>query len=128
MYSFLKKCRICSLTGLEKYLSLGTMPLANNLVDQKSMQLDLFFPLEVFFCKKCFLSQLSVVVDPKILFSNYAYRTSVSATFRKHFYKLSEAVKTFFPDTKNCLVLDIASNDGCLLEEFKKGARWNLKH
>ncbi len=120
MFTFVQKCRICNFSGLQKYLSLGAMPLANNLVEKNSAQSDLFFPLEVMFCKNCFLSQLSVVVDPNVLFSNYSYRTSISTTFKKHFEEMGNVVLSFFPDPKNCLVLDIASNDGCLLQEFKK--------
>ncbi|MDO8633872.1 MAG: class I SAM-dependent methyltransferase [archaeon] len=120
MFFFVEKCRICGSKDLKKYLNLGQMPLANNLVDVKSNKSDLFFPLEVLFCKKCFLSQLSAVVEPETLFSNYSYRTSISDTFIKHFSAFSLEVQKIFPDTKNCLVLDIASNDGCLLQEFKK--------
>ena len=120
MFSFLKKCRICSSDELKTYLSLGSMPLANNLVEPQSQEQDLFFPLEVCLCNKCFLSQLTVIVKPEILFSNYYYMTSVSATFKQHFQELGKVAKSFFPDTKNPLVLDIASNDGCLLLEFKK--------
>lgn len=120
MFSFVQKCRICGKKQLEKYLNLGQLPLANNLVEANESKNDNFFPLEVLFCKNCFLSQLSIVVEPEILFSNYSYRTSISSTFRKHFAQMSKEVKKFFPDTKNCMVVDIASNDGCLLQEFKK--------
>lgn len=120
MFFKLEKCRICNSTELEKYLSLGSLPLANNLVELNKTENDLFFPLEVMLCKKCFLSQLSIVVKPEILFSDYAYRTSVSSTFQKHFASMAEDVKKIFPHTKNSLVIDIASNDGCMLQEFKK--------
>jgi SAM-dependent methyltransferase len=116
----LKECRICASKNLEKYLDLGSLPLANNLVDSNKEENDLFFPLEVLLCKKCFLSQLSIVVDPKLLFSDYAYRTSISTTFREHFREMAEYIKEFFPHTKNSLVVDIASNDGCMLQQFKK--------
>ena len=120
MFKFIQKCRICNSSDFHKYLSLGALPLANNLCQKDSQSNDFFFPLEVMFCNKCFLSQLSVVVDPEVLFSDYSYRTSISLTFKKHFEEMSNVVMEFFPDTKNCLVLIIASNDGCLLQEFKK--------
>ncbi len=122
MFLFFKliECRACGSKELEKYLSLGSLPLANNLVELNKTENDLFFPLEVVLCKKCFLSQLSIVVKPEILFSDYAYRTSVSSTFQKHFASMAEDVKKIFPHTKNSLVVDIASNDGCMLKEFKK--------
>ncbi len=115
-----KECRICNSTNLKKYLDLGEMPLANALVDLSSKEKDLFFPLQLLFCKNCFLTQLSVVVNPEILFSNYPYQTSISSTFQKHFFEMSKEVAKLFPKKNECLVLDIASNDGCLLEQFKK--------
>jgi len=120
LYFKLEECRICGSKELEKYLSLGSIPLANNLVETDKTDSDLFFPLEVLFCKKCFLSQLSVVVDPKVLFSDYTYRTSISSTFRNHFASMAEDVKKIFPETENSLIVDIASNDGCMLQQFKK--------
>lgn len=120
MFFKVEECRICGSKELEKYLSLGSIPLANNLVEVDKTDSDLFFPLEVLFCKKCFLSQLSIVVDPELLFSDYAYRTSISSTFQKHFASMAEDVKKIFPETQNSLVVDIASNDGCMLQQFKK--------
>ncbi|MFH1588826.1 MAG: class I SAM-dependent methyltransferase [Candidatus Diapherotrites archaeon] len=120
MFFELKQCRVCGSADLEKYISLGTLPLANNLVDSGKTTSDLFFPLEVLYCKKCSLSQLGVVVDPEVMFSDYAYRTSISVTFQKHFAEMAEKVKEFFPNTKECFVVDIASNDGCMLQQFKK--------
>ncbi len=120
MYFKVKECRVCGSKELEKYLSLGSIPLANNLVKADKTDSDLFFPLEVLLCKKCFLSQLSVVIDPKLLFSDYAYRTSISSTFQKHFALMAKFIEKNFPHTKNSLVIDIASNDGCMLQQFKK--------
>ncbi len=120
MFYTVKKCRICGSTDLKKYLNLGALPLANNLVPLDIEGIDPFFPLEVQLCNKCKLSQLTVVVDPKILFSEYAYFTSVSTTFQKHFAEMALVVEKYFQKTEDCLVADIASNDGCLLEQFKK--------
>jgi hypothetical protein len=114
-----KECRICKSRRLAKYLDLGKMPLANAVLCSKN-QKELFFPLEVLFCRDCFLSQLSVVVDPKLMFSNYVYRSSISRTFQKHCSGLAEEALAYFPGEENPLAVDIASNDGCLLQEFKK--------
>ncbi len=119
-FSVPKKCRICDSENMEKYLDLGKMPLANNLVPMDREQQDPLFSLEVQLCHGCFLSQLTVVVKPEILFSEYAYRTSISSTFQKHFEELAEQMKGLFPETGKTLVADIGSNDGCLLEQFKK--------
>ena len=120
MFSAVKKCRICNSTELKKYLNLGALPLANSLVPLDKETRDLFFPLEVQLCNKCKLSQLTVVVRPEIMFSEYSYRASISTTFQKHFEELAKQLRQVFPETEKRLVLDIGSNDGCLLEQFRK--------
>ena len=112
-----KKCRICNSSNLISYFDFRNMPLANEL-KLSSTDFQNKFPLEVMLCKDCFLSQLSIVVDPKFLFANYAYHSSISRTFSDHCYAMGMKVFELFGRKVKCL--DIASNDGCLLQEFKK--------
>ena len=120
IYKKIKKCRICNSESLVKYLDLGNTPLANSLIEIKDKdKKELKFPLEVLYCKNCSLSQLSIVVDPKILFSEYVYRSSISRTFQEHCAEMAEKTAKLI-DGSNNLVVDIASNDGCLLQQFKK--------
>ncbi|MFH2020858.1 MAG: class I SAM-dependent methyltransferase [archaeon] len=116
-FSWRKNCRICNNPDLIKYFDFGDMPLANAFKkpDQKE---ELFFPQQMLFCPKCANSQLSVVVDPKIMFSNYLYFSSVSKTFQKHCETMANHFTNLFTEKIKCL--DIASNDGCLLKEFQK--------
>lgn len=121
MYKKISSCRICGSKKIQKYLDLGKMPLANSLIrPEKTGRKELVFPLEVLFCPECALSQLSVVVDPKALFSDYVYRSSVSKTFRNHCREMAADFKKIIGRKKERpFVLDIASNDGCLLREFR---------
>ena len=120
MYKKLLSCRICGSKKLSKYLNLGEMPLANSLIrPEKKDQKEPVFPLEVLFCENCSLSQLSIVVDPKILFWGYVYRSSISKTFQNHCRQMAVDLKKILKQD-NPFILDIASNDGCLLKEFKK--------
>lgn len=120
VYKKIKKCRICSSTKIVKYLDLGKTPLANSLINVKDKhKKELRFPLEVLYCKNCSLSQLSIVVNPKILFSKYVYRSSISKTFQEHCAQMADKVMDIGGDAKDKLVVDIASNDGCLLQQFK---------
>jgi len=112
-------CRICKSPNLKKYLDLGSVPPCNNLVDSPMFKSE-SYPIQVLFCEDCYLSQLSVVVDPKILYSNYLYHSSVSETFKKHCYDMAVKLKSEFKTVDYPLVIDIASNDGCLLKEFRK--------
>ena len=98
------------------------MPLANSLLEEKDKNKpELKFPLEVMYCKDCSLSQLSIVVNPKVLFLKYFYRSSISKTFQQHCAQMAgqafEMTNSYA--NKNNLAVDIASNDGCLLKEFK---------
>lgn len=121
-YKTVTNCRVCKSTNLTKYIDLGSQPLPNNLLEIPSESKT--YPLAVLFCNECFLSQLSVVVDPKIMFSEYSYHSSVSKTFQEHCYELALDCKKF--KFEHPLVIDIASNDGCLLEQFKKAGYQRL--
>lgn len=113
-------CRVCGSDDMVRYLDLGMLPLANNLaptaVDARQMQR---FPMQVQYCTDCSLSQLSVVVDPKEMFSHYTYRSSINKGYIKHCRKMAQSVGEVMGLGKADLVVDIAGNDGALLAEFK---------
>ncbi|MBI2541518.1 class I SAM-dependent methyltransferase [Candidatus Woesearchaeota archaeon] len=121
IYKRIAKCRICGNKNLVKYLNLGKTPLANRLLGpQDTDKQEEKFPLEVMYCKNCSLSQLSILVSPRVLFSYYPYRSSISSAFRKHCAEMSNKISGTLKTKPNGLIVDIASNDGCLLQEFKK--------
>ena len=116
----LEQCRICSSKYLQTYLDLGITPLANKLVKPEELNKEeQIFPLNVKLCKNCFNSQLGNVVNPKILFTEYPYRSSISQPFIEHCKSMAKTVNEKYQLNKDDLVIDIASNDGCLLEAFK---------
>ncbi len=120
IYRNVKKCRICSAKNMVKYLDLGKMPLTNLLVEPKNKNKpELKFPLDILYCKNCSLSQLSIVVNPEILFSKYVYRSSIPKTFQDHCAQIADKASEIVNPGRNKLVIDIASNDGCLLYQFK---------
>lgn len=77
-------------------------------------------PLEVMLCGRCGHAQLKHVVDPRRLFSNYAYASGTSAVFREHFAMYAESVIARQELKPNALVVEIGSNDGTLLKEFQQ--------
>lgn len=118
----LNMCRVCGGLNLTSYLNLGETPLANQLLSSRDTKED-SFPLNVLLCKDCYLSQLSIVVKPETLFKHYVYRSSISKSFEEHCKELANELNSSFLSS-NYLVVDIASNDGCLLKQFKeKGNR-----
>jgi len=117
----LESCRICKNKKLETILDLGEMPLANAFLDKNQLdQKEIFYPLRVVWCESCGLLLIDEVVPPEILFRNYIYVSGTSEALRKHFEGLAtEAVNNFKLNSES-LVVDIGSNDGTLLKEFKK--------
>jgi len=115
------KCRICDNEHLQKFLSLGKTPLANNFITEQQLhQQEETFPLELCFCDTCKLVQLSYVVPPEKMFKNYVYVSSTTKTFQIHFAKMAEDLTREFGLDGNSLVVDIGSNDGLLLKCFQK--------
>ncbi|MEN4006855.1 MAG: class I SAM-dependent methyltransferase [Methanobacteriaceae archaeon] len=113
-------CRACGNTELKNILSLGDMPLANALVPAEEIDMgERRYPLELVFCQKCSLVQITETVDPKILFGKYLYFSSYSETMLKHSKMLVDKLVKQEGLSKNNLVVEIASNDGYLLQFFK---------
>lgn len=110
----LVECLCCGASVLVSYLNLGIQPLANS---YHKNDIDVsFFPLCVNVCTSCFHNQLSLSVDPNLMFRNYLYVSGTTQTFRNHCRDLAEdAVRRYRPNR----VLDIAANDGTLLSYFK---------
>ena len=108
------RCRICREKDLTTVLDLGSTPLANSYLDRPTDP-EKSFPLQLLFCNHCALVQLSHVVDPNIMFRDYAYRSSASETMSRHFQELAEYVYSNYLKSSKDLVVEIGSNDGILL-------------
>ncbi len=121
-YRLEQKCRICSGKNLKIILDLGEQPPANSFIDQNELNFtESKFPLRLFWCKDCYLVQLLDIVDKEYLFKNYFYMTSASKPIVDHFKKYAQEVYEEFLEGKNDpFVVEIGSNDGSLLSEFKK--------
>lgn len=103
------------------FLSLGEMPLANSfLTDPSEFHAERRFPLEIYFCEGCTLVQLLDVIDPEVLFSNYVYVSGTSETTRAHYRRYAATVIELLGLGTADLVVEVASNDGSLLEEFRR--------
>jgi len=115
------KCKICDNQNLQKFLSLGETPLANNFLREDDLpKSEKTFPLDVYFCPNCKLVQLGYVVPPEMMFTNYFYVSSTSNTFQLHFSKMAEELTNMLKLDGNSLAVDIGSNDGVLLKGFQK--------
>ena len=114
-------CRSCGATGLEPVLSLGRTPLANSLrtADQLG-QPEARFPLDLVFCPGGTLVQITESVPPETLFSDYVYFSSFSDAMLRHARELVREVMARRTLGAKHLVVEVASNDGYLLQYYKE--------
>ena len=115
-----KNCRFCNSNLNVVFIDLGMSPLSNGFLDEKKLDdKEEKFPLKAFVCENCFLVQLQEWQSPSKIFSKYAYFSSYSDTWLNHAEKYTEKmIKRFNLDGKK-FVVEIASNDGYLLQYFK---------
>jgi SAM-dependent methyltransferase len=113
-------CRLCQSKDLELLFSLEPTPPAEWYFrgeDRKATSIS--FPLDLFMCKSCSHVQLLDVLDPNSLFSDYFYESVTSPGLAQHFRKYASVVSTRVSIMPGDLVVDIGSNDGLLLKEFR---------
>ena len=115
-------CRSCGHSELELIISFGYTPLADNLLTKEQLaQPEYTAPLDLAFCPRCGLVQITESVPPEILFcQDYPYFSSVSPSLLKHFGDSAQAIIESRRLDSNSLVIEAASNDGYLLKNFVK--------
>ncbi|MDW8344337.1 MAG: class I SAM-dependent methyltransferase [Verrucomicrobiae bacterium] len=114
-------CRACGASPLKIFLSLGRTPLANSLLTADQLrQPEPTYPLEVAFCPECSLVQITETVPPEILFRDYVYFSSVSDTVVANARAMVADLLATQPLSSNSLVIEVASNDGYLLQFFQQ--------
>lgn len=114
------QCRICSSTKFKDFCNLNSTPLANSYQISKSLSLSSKkYKLNAICCQKCRLVQLDIVTRPKNIFSEYSYFSSYSKHWLIHCKHLFKTIEKNISLGKNDLIVEIASNDGYLLKNFK---------
>lgn len=113
-------CRFCGKELRYTVVDLGMHPLCQNHVSPAQLnQMEPFYPLHAYVCEHCFLVQLEEFVAPANIFANeYAYFSSYSDSWVEHARRYSDMVCERFVIGKQSLVMEIASNDGYLLQHF----------
>jgi SAM-dependent methyltransferase len=119
--SFSLKCRSCGSTAAAHILDLGIQPLANNLLTPADLaKPEPKFPLRLAVCKSCWMLQITDLVPPVELFSEYLYFSSFSDLMLRHSREACEGYLKEFGLNGQSLVVEVASNDGYLLQNFVK--------
>jgi len=117
------KCRFCYTPLKHLFVSLDSSTLSNSYLRKEDLhKMEPSYPLEAYVCDKCFLVQLDEFESPENIFTDYAYLSSYSDTWLKHVEDYAYKMMNIFGIDSKSFVIEIASNDGCLLQYFvKKG-------
>ena len=94
----LKNCRMCESPDLYEFLDLGFSPPADGILNKEEIKHpETFFPLKVAQCQSCGLTQLTYVVNPKILYDEkYSYESSITETGKKHYFDMADSICSKF--------------------------------
>ncbi len=121
----MKKCLICG-SEIEPFISYGKMPIANGFLNKENFSNEYFFDMKVAHCKECSMVQLTETPDRELMFNeNYAFFSGTSKAMSIHFEKFANEIKKIISDVDDPLVVEIGSNDGIMLQNFKN---WNIRH
>jgi hypothetical protein len=112
-------CRFCGAKLEHTFVDLGMSPLCESyLAPEHLNQMEPFYPLHVQVCGNCFLVQLEAYVTPEHIFSDYAYFSSYSDSWLAHAKRYTELMVERFGISEKSFVVELASNDGYLLQYF----------
>jgi C-methyltransferase-like protein/putative zinc binding protein/methyltransferase family protein len=112
-------CRFCAAPLGHVLIDLGMSPLCESYLAADQVNgMEPFYPLHVYVCERCFLVQLEEYVAPAHIFTEYAYFSSYSTSWREHARRYTEAMRARFGIGGEALVAEVGSNDGYLLEHF----------
>jgi len=117
------KCIFCASPLTQTFLDLGMSPLCESYVSRAQLnQMEAFYPLHVRVCGQCFLVQLEEYVSPEHIFTEYAYFSSFSDSWVQHAKDYTDMIAARLRLDKQHFVVELASNDGYLLQHFvRKG-------
>jgi SAM-dependent methyltransferase len=112
-------CRFCAAPLTTTFVDLGMSPLCQTHVEASGLHaMEPFYPLHAYVCEHCFLVQLPASVSSDTLFTEYAYFSSYSTSWVEHCRRYTEMAIERFGLTRSSRVMEIASNDGYLLQHF----------
>ena len=113
------RCRLCGSQLEHVFVDLGSSPLCQTVIAPEQLdEMEPHFPLHVLVCGECFLVQLREYVSPENIFREYAYFSSYSTSWVAHAKAYCEMIKQRLGLGTDSLVVEIASNDGYLLQHF----------
>ena len=116
----IRHCLLCKNKDLKNIFSLGNF-FVSNFVNKKNIKKGVKAPLNLIYCKKCTLIQLSHIAPQELMYKRfYWYRSSVTKTMQEGLKDIYEKSLKYISLKKNDVVLDIGANDGTLLKYYRK--------
>src|SRR5262249_1341069 len=113
------RCRLCGTDLMHSFVDLGMSPLCESFLTVEQLDLmEPYFPLHALVCSECFLVQLKEYVSPEHIFREYAYFSSYSSSWVRHAKTYCEMIARRLELGAQSLVVELASNDGYLLQHF----------
>jgi SAM-dependent methyltransferase len=113
-------CRVCDQNVFETILDLGDQPWGNGFTNPEKVKTEKAYPLRLVYCISCSTSQLDFTIRKEEMFIDHTYLSGTTVTLEKHFEAIAKSVHTRFLDQiKSPRVLDIGSNDGTQLVQYK---------
>jgi SAM-dependent methyltransferase len=117
----MRECQFCKSPLEQDFVDLGMSPLCEDFVrPDKVHEMEPFYPLHVYVCDQCWLLQLDEFVSPEKIYEDYLYFSSYSSSWLKHASDYTDKMVAEFGISPEHLVVEIASNDGYLLQFFQQ--------
>ncbi len=113
------KCRVCDSSKLQMAIDLGDQPWGNHFLKPDEVGREPKYPLQVVWCQDCHAAQLNFTVPKEVMFGDHTYLSGVTKTLSAHFMQEAVLMDACFPKSTDKCVLDIGSNDGTQLKQYK---------
>lgn len=114
-------CRFCGSSNIKIVIDLGLMPLAGGFIKNiRQKNEEKVYPLELTFCRDCFLLQTNSSINPDTLFKNYFYFSSSMKTLVEHFDNIASDLPKMLSNPKDKFVFEIGANDGAFIMALQK--------
>jgi len=114
-------CRFCSAPLTQTFVDLGMSPICNDMIKpEDAKKMEPFYPLHTYVCSNCYLVQLEEFVSPENIFDDYTYFSSYSTSWLEHCKQYTDSMVSERGINANSFVVELASNDGYLLQYFKE--------
>lgn len=116
-----KSCRLCGSHHIATVFHLTPTPPEDRFVSKEQLHvLQDVYPLDLALCETCGYGHLPYVLSPEISYPDYIYITKVTLGLRNHYQEYADEILAKIQPLKSSLVIDLGSNDGTMLEAFKK--------